>query len=130
LLGRLIDKAVTHTLFCAASLLRKKSVCHPFGGQRTDAYARDAIRGWVESENLADDVVLINRRLYEPGEGLAYRIPDIRVPDANLILDGTIGWKWGTTAQIGDFRAFSGARIIVVRPSALGGPYTPLARDH
>lgn len=48
----------------------------------------------------------------------------MRIPDANFIIDGTIGYKWQTTRQISDFYKFSeGSYFTIVRPVELGGSY-------
>jgi hypothetical protein len=96
-------------------------------GQIVDARARSAMRRWLAREEIAEgagEVIQVNRWLRDPGGSGVYRIPDIRIPSANIVFDGTIGWKSITTPQIIDFRAFSGGNnITVVRPTQLGGSY-------
>lgn len=85
---------------------------------------------WLRSEGITegpDQAVQLNRWLRDPSDSGAYRIPDVRIPDANLIMDGTIGLKWQSTPQVADFRSFSGgSSIVIVRPTQLGGSYSVL----
>lgn len=96
-------------------------------GGRMDAIARARLRSWLRSEGIAEGpcgVIQVNRWLRDPAGSGAYRIPDIRIPGANTILDGTIGAKTSATPQVVDFRAFSGGdNIIIVRPTRIGGSY-------
>jgi hypothetical protein len=96
-------------------------------GQRTDRIARAALRSWLKAEQIvegAGEVIQVNRYLRNPA-GQNWRVPDIRIPGANIIFDGTISpSKMPSTAQIADFRAFSGGNnIVLVRPTQLGGSY-------
>jgi hypothetical protein len=95
-------------------------------GQRTDGIARAALRSWLKSEQIvegAGGVIQVNRYLRNPAGG-TWRVPDIRIPGANIIFDGTIGKKTPGMAQIIDFRAFSGGNnVMIVRPTQLGGSY-------
>ena len=99
-------------------------------GQRTDAIARIRMSRWLENEGISEgpgSTVQLNRWLRDPSGSGNYRIPDVRIPDANLIMDGTIGFKWQTTPQVADFYSFSGgSRITIVRPTQLGGSYSLL----
>jgi hypothetical protein len=97
-------------------------------GQYTDRIAQSMLKGWLKSEgipNSPNGLVRINRWLRDPaGTGL-YRIPDVRVPSANMIFDGTIGYKWSSTPQVVDFMNFSaGDQVVIVRPGQLGGSYS------
>jgi hypothetical protein len=97
-------------------------------GQRVDAAARIRMRRWLRSEGIGEgpgELVQVNRWLRDPFGSGRYRIPDVRIPGANSIMDGTIGYKWSSTLQIRDFSSFSGGnRITIVRPRALGGSYS------
>jgi len=98
-------------------------------GQYTDKIARAQMRDWVTQQGIsegAEGLVQVNRRLYNPvGEG--YRVPDVRIPEENIIFEGTIGQKSFTTPQIRDFYDFSqGGRITIIRPTELGGSYSVL----
>jgi hypothetical protein len=98
-----------------------------FMGQLVDQRARIRLRNWLRTEEIsegAQGTIAVNRWLRDPGGTNGYRIPDIRIPGARIILDGTIGIKTNATAQIVDFFNFSlGDRIIIVRPTQLGGSY-------
>jgi len=100
-----------------------------FFGKELDAAVRNQFREWVRSEGIEEGptgVVRINRRLYDqtaaPG-AKRYRQPDVYVPQANSILEGTMAPKSWRTPQIRDYRAFSGANTTVVRPQARGTSY-------
>lgn len=99
-------------------------------GQRTDAIARIRMSRWLDNEGIAEgpgETVQLNRWLRDPSGSGNYRIPDVSIPDANLIMDGTIGFKWQNTPQVLDFRNFSGgSNITIVRPTQLGGSYSLL----
>jgi RHS repeat-associated protein len=96
-------------------------------GQVVDSRARSAMRRWLAREDIAEgpgQVIQINRWLRDPAGSGAYRIPDVRIPSANIVFDGTIGWKSTTTPQIIDFRGFSGGNnVMIVRPTQLGGSH-------
>lgn len=97
-------------------------------GNATDRYARLQVRRWLANEGIeegAGGIIHVNRWLRDPTAGSsAYCIPDVRIPGANISLDGTIGWKSATTAQIRDFRLFSGGdNVTIVRPTQEGGSY-------
>jgi hypothetical protein len=83
-----------------------------------------------KSEGISEgpsDLVQLNRWLCDPAGSGSYRIPDVRIPDGNLIMDGTIGLKWWETPQIKDFYKYSGGNnITIVRPTELGGSYSIL----
>ncbi len=94
-----------------------------------DNYARSQMRGWLASEGLVEGeggMTQVNRWLRDPTGSGAYRIPDVRIPSANVIFDGTIGMKTSSTPQVMDFIKFSGGdKVIIVRPTRLGGSYVP-----
>lgn len=97
-------------------------------GSATDRYARLQLRRWLANEGIdegAGGIIQVNRWLRDPTAGSSsYRIPDVRIPGANISLDGTIGWKSATTPQIRDFRLFSGSdNVTIVRPTQIGGSY-------
>jgi len=91
--------------------------------RRVDGLARQNMREWLRSEGIPEgpgEVVQINRRLYDPAGSGAYRVPDVYIPDANTILDGSLAQKFGSNPQIANFGRFSGgARTTIVRPSSL-----------
>lgn len=94
-------------------------------GQRTDRIAQSYINDWIQAEQLPSGLVQVNKYLRNPVESGSYRIPDVRVPSAGQIFDGTLGYKWDTTPQIRDFSSFSGGnRITIVRPTVEGGSYS------
>jgi len=92
-----------------------------------DRFARTELRSWLSSEGIAEgsgELIQVNRWLRDPTGSGAYRIPDVRIPGANTICDGTIGTKTSTTPQIVDFKSFSGGdNVIIVRPTRVGGSY-------
>jgi len=96
-------------------------------GARMDWIARGYMRQWLQSEGLPEGpggFVEINRWLRDPTGSSAYRIPDVRIPSANLIMDGTIWQKTSSTPQVVEFGNFSGGNnVIIVRPTRLGGSY-------
>jgi hypothetical protein len=96
-------------------------------GSVIDDIARTGMRAWVAGEGLsegANSIIAINRYLRDPSGSGAYRIPDVRIPSANLIMDGTIGLKTRTAPQVIDFGNFSGGNnVMIVRPDSYGGSY-------
>jgi RHS repeat-associated protein len=93
-------------------------------GQRTDAAARDMLRDYLSAQGIPEGPggsVLVNRRLYDPSGSGGYRIPDVRIPGANLILDGTIGTKTPATPQVQDFMNWGNNRVNIVPPTVLPG---------
>jgi hypothetical protein len=95
-------------------------------GHLIDADARRRLRTWLAAEGITEgpgQVIQVNRRLAD-AITTRYRIPDIRIPGAQVILDGSLELKTIQSAQIRDFGLFSGGDgIIVVRPTQLGGSY-------
>jgi hypothetical protein len=90
-----------------------------FVGQQVDDYARLNMRGLARQMGWGDDVILINRRL--PDAGGTWTVPDILLPQHNLILDGSIGIKSATTPQVIGFRAGApGVNVHIVRPTIVG----------
>ena len=89
-------------------------------GQEVDAIARTRLRLYLAREGIAEGPgtqVLVNRRLYDPSGSGSYRIPDVRLEDSRVIMDGTIGGKTMNSPQVRDFQAFSGGyRIRIIRP--------------
>ena len=89
--------------------------------------ARVDLRDWLASEGIpheAGDIIQVNRWLRDVAGSGAHRVPDVRIPGARTIFDGTIGWKSSTTPQVIDFHNFSGGdTVIIVRPTRLGGSY-------
>jgi RHS repeat-associated protein len=93
-------------------------------GQRTDAAARDMLNDYLNAQGIPEGPggqVLVNRRLYDPSSSGAYRIPDVRIPSANLILDGTVGTKTPATPQVQDFMNWGNNRVNIVSPTVLPG---------
>lgn len=99
-------------------------------GQRVDRAARFRMKRWLRSEGINEgpgSVVQVNRWLRDPAGSGAYRIPDLRIPGAESIMDATIGQKGFSLLQIQEFHSFSyGNRITIVRPTLLGGSYSLL----
>jgi len=94
-------------------------------GQRTDAAARDMLKDFLNAQEIPQGqggLVLVNRRLYDPSGSGAYRIPDVNIPSAGVIFDGTIGIKTLATPQIQDFINWSGSRVNIVSPTVLPRP--------
>ncbi len=93
-------------------------------GRRLDKLARMDLRSWLELEGIPEgpnEIVRINRRLPDPTGSGDYRVPDVYIPEAQTILDGSLTPKSGSTPQIGDFGRFSGrAKTTIVRPAGLG----------
>ena len=95
-------------------------------GRLVDRRARDRLREWLAFEEIAEGplTIQVNRRLHDVVGSGAYRIPDIRIPGARVIIDGSLELKSTSTAQVIDFNAFSGGDgIIIVRPTQIGGAY-------
>ncbi len=99
-------------------------------GQKVDSIARARMRAWLKSEGISEgpsELIQLNRWLRDQAGSGSYRIPDVRIPDGNLIMDGTIGLKWWDTPQIKDFYKYSGGNnITIVRPTERGGSYSIL----
>jgi len=98
-------------------------------GAEIDVFARQGLRRWLaNAEGIVEGrgkIISVNRRLYDPaGTGL-YRQPDVYIPGAGLILDGSIMRKTVTMPQIVDFRSYStGANVTIIRPMLEGGSYS------
>ncbi|HEY7853078.1 MAG TPA: hypothetical protein VIB82_08885, partial [Caulobacteraceae bacterium] len=92
-------------------------------GGRLDGLARDGIRQFVEDEGVREgsgELIQINRRLPDPDGSGASRFPDIYIPKAGVIFDGSLAPKFASSLQIADFGRFSGgAKTSIVRPSSL-----------
>lgn len=92
-------------------------------GRETDLFARYALRDWLTNaegiEEAPGQIIQVNRRLYDPLGSGNYRVPDVHIPDAQTILDGSTQFKTGATTQIADYKLFSsGANVTIIRPSA------------
>lgn len=102
-------------------------------GSKIDRDARFQLRDWLlNSEGIqegAGQIIAVNRRLYDPlGSGL-YRQPDVYIPGARLILDGSLEMKAATAPQILGFRAYSGgANVTIIKPTAEPGSFSFLFR--
>ena len=96
-------------------------------GQMVDKAARDNLRAWLKSEGVSEGptgTVQVNRRLYSESRN-SFRVPDVRVKDANVVFDATIGKKTAATPQVRDFVDFSDrSHVTIVRPMDLGGSYS------
>jgi hypothetical protein len=93
-------------------------------GSRVDGIARTGLRDWsLNVEGIQEGpgrILQINRRLYNPSGGGAYRIPDVYVPGARSIFDGTIALKNNMLPQTVDFNIFSGGgNVMIIRPAPL-----------
>lgn len=94
-------------------------------GQFIDRAARTDITDYARAQGV-EDFIDINRRLYSP-DSTSYRIPDLRLPNSNLIYDATIAPKNINTPQVRDFFDFTnGGRVTIVRPVQEGGSYSIL----
>ncbi|EGY51657.1 hypothetical protein [Neisseria shayeganii] len=93
-------------------------------GNKTDAYARVELRKWLQRNGIPEgpnEIVRINRRLYDPSGSGRYRVPDVHIPSENLILDGSLGFKTNSSPQIRDFYKFgNGANTTIIVPSGFG----------
>jgi RHS repeat-associated protein len=89
-------------------------------GQIADKYARNRLKSFLKREGIAEGPgmdVLVNRWLRDPMGSGKYRIPDVKLEQTGIILDGTIGNKTVNTPQIQDFIKFSiGNKVIIIRP--------------
>jgi hypothetical protein len=96
-------------------------------GAFMDRFARGQMRAWLASEGIQEgpgSLIQVNRWLRDPAGTGAYRIPDIRIPGADTIYDGTIAPKGWDTMQIRTFSIFAReSNIVIVRPDRLGGSY-------
>jgi hypothetical protein len=93
-------------------------------GSEVDTFARDGLRQWsLNVEGIREGpgrIIQINRRLYDPSGSGAYRIPDVYIPGAGSIFDGTIAPKTAFMPQTVEFNAFSlGGNVTIVRPNQL-----------
>jgi hypothetical protein len=93
-------------------------------GGKVDTFARTGLRDWLSNaegiEEGPGSIIQVNRRLYDPCGSGAYRIPDVYIPGANTIFDGTIAYKTNLLDQTIDFNAFSGGgNVTIIRPSGL-----------
>jgi hypothetical protein len=89
-------------------------------GQRVDTIVRNRLRNYLKREGIAEGPemeVLVNRWLRDPSGSGQYRIPDVKLNQTSIILDGTIGSKTLNDAQIQDFIIYSdGFRVFIIRP--------------
>ena len=89
-------------------------------GQEVDSIARTRLRLYLTREGISEGhgtSVLVNRRLNDPSGSGKYRVPDVRLDDSRLIMDGTIGGKTPNSPQVRDFRIFSGGyQVRIIRP--------------
>ena len=96
-------------------------------GQETDAFARGRMRAWLREEGIAEGpqgVIRVNRRLYDPDGSGRYRIPDVYIPDARLIMDGSLTAKTAQAPQVMDFHTYSGSNVTIVQPTQVGPSYS------
>jgi hypothetical protein len=97
-------------------------------GREIDQVARVRLRDWlVGAEGLVerpDGLIAVNRRLYDPSGTGRYRQPDVYIPGARIVFDGSIQRKTRSMAQSVEFHTFSGnGNVIIVRPTREGGSY-------
>jgi hypothetical protein len=89
-------------------------------GHIVDKAARNRLKNFLKREGIAEGPgmeVLVNRWLRDPMGSGKYRIPDVKLEQTGIILDGTIGNKTINTPQIQDFIKFSiGNKVIIIRP--------------
>ena len=93
-------------------------------GDFVDRFARDRMNGFARFEGLGDDILRINRRLYDPAGSGAFRIPDVHVVPNSRIFDATVGQKLPTSPQIVDFGTFANGRVTVLTPDQLSSRYS------
>jgi hypothetical protein len=98
----------------------KPFLTHAVLGQEVDSIARTRLRLYLTREGISEGhgtSVLVNRRLNDPSGSGKYRVPDVRLEDSRLIMDGTIGGKTPNSPQVRDFRIFSGGyQVRIIRP--------------
>ena len=91
-------------------------------GNRTNSLAQVGLRDWLNAENIGEgsgQIIQVNRRLYDPFGSGNYRVPDVYIPDAQTILDGSLQFKTSATSQVADYHSFSGgANVVIIRPPA------------
>jgi hypothetical protein len=122
---QLVDQGYTDTMdLVARGLVRNDPTVI---GSRVDSIARTGLRDWLRNvEGIQEgpgQIIRVNRRLYDPSGGGAYRIPDVYIPGARSIFDATIAEKTNLLPQTIDFHAFSGrGNVTIVRPSTLVTP--------
>ncbi len=89
-------------------------------GWRTDTIARAKLKKWLARHGLVEGPgadVAVNRWLRDPSGSGRYRIPDVLIDLDGVILDGTIGIKLPGSAQLVEFRLFSGGyEVRLVHP--------------
>ena len=93
-------------------------------GSFVDGFARRDLQAFANFEGFGDDIFRINRRLYDPTGGGAYRIPDAYFVHTNRIFDATIGMKTPYMSQVNDFLNFSGGRVTVLKPYDLDSAFS------
>lgn len=92
-------------------------------GSEVDSFARTGLRQWLGSQGISEQMVRVNRRLYDPFGSGVYRIPDVYIPSTKSVFDGTIGFKtseWDQTIQFHDFSDWG--NVTIVRPTQMPVP--------
>jgi hypothetical protein len=87
----------------ASGFFRTEPIPWKHGSIRNWQVASLLTPGWLSSDGVSEGpgrIVEVNCWLLDPAGSGAYRIPDVRISNANIIFDGTIGWKDGTTTSI------------------------------
>ena len=121
----LVDQGYSQTMkFVASGALPNNPMVI---GREVDTFARTGLRDWLRIVEGIEEgpgrIIQINRRLYDPAGGGAYRVPDVYIPAARSIYDATIAEKTISLQQVIDFHAFSGgANVTIVRPLTLVTP--------
>ncbi|MEM1052703.1 MAG: hypothetical protein AAGI28_11475, partial [Pseudomonadota bacterium] len=93
-------------------------------GAEADRLSAARLQAFLRAEGISEGpggLVQINRWLRDPSGSGKFVRPDVRIPAAGRIFDGTVGTKTYGSAQITGFRDYSGGdRITIIRPESLG----------
>jgi hypothetical protein len=127
---RATDRAYSAWMAMTPEQQRATSNRHPNAqmGSYIDEAARSEARIFVRGQGLMEgpgQEVRIGRRMYN-STGTRYVMPDIFVPGANYIADGSVSNKTLSmnNNQIANMLRYSGApQMALVRPTQLGGGY-------
>lgn len=98
-------------------------------GTRVDQLVSARLRQFLNAEGIAEgqgQLILINRRLYDPTGSGAFVRPDVRVPSANRIFEVTIADKQIDGNQLQGFLNFGNDFSTIVKPQTLptGGSFS------
>ncbi len=98
-------------------------------GNAVDRIVADDLRAFLKSEQIAEgpgQLIQINRRLYDPAGSGQFVRPDVRIPNANRILEVTVGNKQIGGRQLQAYLNYSNDYTTVIRPEnlAYGGSFS------